>query len=81
MLSFLHVLARLIIAYFVFGICILVPHFSSLLAFLCLLRWRYMWHIDNDVLGFVWGFGQSFFIIRPMFPVTRRNVAFFCATS
>ena len=81
MMSLLHVLSRLIITYVVFGICILVPHFSSLLAFLCLLHWRYMWNIDNNVLGFVWGFGQSFLIIRLMFPITRRNVAFLCATS
>ena len=37
--------------------------------------------IDIDVLGFVWGIGQSFFMIRPMFPITRRNVVFICATS
>ena len=37
--------------------------------------------IDIDVLGFVWGIGQSFFMIRLMFPITRRNVVFICATS
>ena len=30
---------------------------------------------------FVWGFGQSFFTILPMFPKIRRNVVFVCATS
>ena len=76
MMSLLHFLSRLILAYLVFGISISTPHLSSLLAFLCLLRWRYMWHIDIEVLGFVWGFGQSFFTIHPMFPKTRRNVVF-----
>ena len=37
--------------------------------------------IDIDVLGFMWGIGQSFFMIRLMFPITRRNVVFICATS
>ena len=37
--------------------------------------------IDIDVLRFVWGFGQSFFTIRPMLPITRMNVVFNFATS
>ena len=67
----------------IFGVCISIsmPHLSSLLAFLSLLHWSYMWHIDIDVLGFVWGFRQSSFTIRSMFPITRRNVVFVCATS
>ena len=81
MMSLLYVLSKLILAYLVFGISISTPHLSSLLAFLCLLRWRYMWHIDIEVLRFVWGFGQSFFSIRPMIPITQRNVVFVFATS
>ena len=54
-MSLLHVLLRMIIAYLVFGICISMPHFSSLLASFCLLCWWHMWHIDNDVLGIVFG--------------------------
>ena len=81
MMSLLHIVSRLILAYLVFSICISMPHLSSLLAFLCLLHWSYMWHIDIDVLGFVWRFGQSFLTIHPMFPITRRNVVFVYATS
>ena len=80
MMSLLHILLRLMHEYLVCGICISMPHLSSLLAFLCLLRWRYA-SIDIDVLGFVWGFGQSFFSIRPMFPITVMNVVFVFATS
>ena len=80
-MSLLYVLSRLILAYLVFGISISMPHSSSLLAFLCLLRWRYMWHIDVDVLGIVWGFEQSSITICPVFPIPRRNVVFFYATS
>ena len=81
MMSLLHVRLRQILGYLVFGISISIPHLSLPLAFLCLLRWTYMWHIDIDVLGFLWGFGQSFFTICPMFPITRRNVVFNFATS
>ena len=80
-MSLLHILLRLMHAYLVFGICISMPHLSSLLAFLCILRSSYMWHTDIDVLGFVWWFGQSFFTIRPMFPITRRNVVSVYASS
>ena len=81
MMSLLHILLRLMHAYLVFGICISMPHLSSLLAFFCILRSSYMWHTDIDILGFVWWFGQSFFTIRPIFPITRRNVVFVCASS
>ena len=81
MMSLLHVLSRLMLTYLVFGISISIPHLSSLLAFLSLLHWSYMWHIDIDVLGFVWGFRQSSFTIHLMFPITRRNVVFVCASS
>ena len=81
MMSLLHILLRLMHAYLVFGICISMPHLSSLLAFLCILRSSYMWHIDIDILGFVWGFEQSFFSIRPMVHITWRNVVFVFATS
>ena len=37
--------------------------------------------IDINVLGFMWGIRQSFFMIHSMFPITRRNVVFICATS
>ena len=37
--------------------------------------------IDIDVLGFVWGFRQSFFMIRLMLPKTWRNVVFDFVTS
>ena len=36
--------------------------------------------IDIEILGFMWGFGQSFFTIRPMLPITRMNVVFDFAT-
>ena len=81
MMSLLHIHLRLILAYLVFGISISMPHLPSLLAFLRLLRSQYMWHIDIDVLGFVWGFRQSSFTIHPMFPITQRNVVFVRATS
>ena len=81
MMSLLHIVSRLILAYLVFGIYISTLHLSSLLAFLCLLHWSYIWHIDIDVLGFVWWFRQSFVTIHPMCPITRRNVIFVCATS
>ena len=48
---------------------------------LTLLCWRYMWHIDIDVLGFVWGFKQSSFAIHPTLPIKRRTVVFLCAIS
>ena len=73
MTSLLHVLSRQILAYLVFGIDIWIPRFSSLLAFFYLLRWWYIWHINIDVLGFVWGFGQSFFSIRLMFPINKEE--------
>ena len=79
MMSLLHVRSILILENFVFDISISMPHLSSLLAFLCLLRWRYA-SIDIDVLGFVWGFGQSFFKIHPMLRITRMNVVFDFAT-
>ena len=37
--------------------------------------------IDIDVLGFVWGFRQSFFMIRLILPKTQRNVVFDFVTS
>ena len=81
MMSLLHILLRLMHEYLVFGICISMPHLSSLLAFLCILCSSYMCHTNIDVLGFVWWFRQSFFTIRLMFPITRRNVVFVCASS
>ena len=29
----------------------------------------------------LWGFRKSSFTIRPMFPITRKNVVFLCAAS
>ena len=80
-MSLLHDLSRLILPCLVIGICISMPHLSSLLEFLCLQWWWYMWHIDIYLLGFVCGFRQSFFSIRSMFPITWMNVVIVFAAS